>query len=50
MSDPKQSSDAANSGVSVNKLTPNNPYVPAPKPTAQSPSGSSQSEKRGPQG
>lgn len=52
MANAKQTSDAAQTGpgTKVNSLSPKNPYTPAPKPTATSPSGSTQSHSRGKQG
>lgn len=52
MADSKQCSDSAQTGpgTKVQSINPKSPYTPAPKPTATSPSGSSQSDKRGPQG
>jgi hypothetical protein len=52
MADSKQSSDSAQTGpgTKVTGLTPKSPYTPAPKPTATSPSGSTQSTSRGKQG
>lgn len=52
MADSKQTSDAAQTGpgTKVTSLSPKSPYVPAPKPTATSPSGSTQSSSRGKQG
>lgn len=52
MADPKQSSDAAQTGpgTKTTSLNPKSPYTPAPKPTATSPSGSTQSSNRGKQG
>jgi hypothetical protein len=52
MADSKQSSDSAQGslGTKTTSLTPKSPYTPAPKPTATSPSGSTQSHSRGKQG
>lgn len=49
MADSKQSSDAAQTGpgTKVTGLSPKSPYTPAPKPTASSPSGQTQSTSRG---
>lgn len=49
MADYKQCSDSAQKGpgTKVTSIKPKSPYVKAPKPTATSPSGSSQSSSRG---
>lgn len=48
MSNFKQSSDHAQTGpgTKVTSLTPKSPYTAAPKPTASSPSGQTQSPDR----
>jgi hypothetical protein len=48
MADYKQCSDSAQTGPGFSTaFKPKSPYVPAPKPTASSPSGQTQSENRG---
>lgn len=49
MADSKQTSDSAQTGpgTKVTSLSPKSPYTPAPKPTASSPSGQTQSTNRG---